>query len=282
VLQKAPFTLEIKPRSNILNLNLKEVWNYRDLLILFVRRDFVSIYKQTILGPLWVVIQPLMTMLMFMIVFGGIAKISTDGTPMALFYLAGIVTWNYFSACLQAISDTFIMNAGIFGKVYFPRLITPLSIVISKLISFLIQFVLFLIVFIYYNLTLESIQPNLAILLIPILIIMMAGLGLGLGLIITSLTTKYRDLRFLITFGVQLAMYASPVIYPLSTIPEKFTLIILANPMSSIIETFKYAFLGNGIFNWWYLAYSFVFMVLCLVTGALIFNRVEKKFMDTV
>jgi lipopolysaccharide transport system permease protein len=273
---------EISPKDKLFRLNFSEVWQYRDLLFLFVRRDFVSVYKQTILGPLWVVIQPILTMLMFMVVFGGIAKISTNGVPQALFYLAGIVTWNFFATSLQTISDTFIMNAGIFGKVYFPRIITPLSIVMSKLISFGIQFILFMIVFFYYYFSGTGIHPNAALLLVPFLIIMTAGLGLGLGLIITSLTTKYRDLRFLITFAVQLAMYASPVIYPLSTIPDKYKIAILANPMSSIIETFKYAFLGTGVFNWGYLAYSFVFMMVVLITGALIFNSVEKKFMDTV
>jgi lipopolysaccharide transport system permease protein len=275
-------TYEIKPKDKLFHLNFKEVWQYRDLLFLFVRRDFVSVYKQTILGPLWVVIQPILTMLMFMVVFGGIAKISTNGMPQSLFYLAGIVTWNYFASCLQSISDTFIMNAGIFGKVYFPRMITPLSIVVSKLVSFLIQFVLFLIVFFYYYLSREGIQPNSTLLLVPVLIMMTAGLGLGLGLIITSLTTKYRDLRFLIQFAVQLAMYASPVIYPLSTIPDKYKIIILSNPMSSIIETFKYAFLGTGVFDWGYLTYSFCFMLVAIFTGVLVFNRVEKKFMDTV
>ena len=276
------WTLEILPKDKLLHINLKEIWKYRDLLMLLVRRDFVSIYKQTILGPLWFIIQPILTTLMFMVVFGGIAKISTDGMPQSLFYMAGIVTWTYFSACITTTSDTFITNASIFGKVYFPRVIMPLSIVVSKLISFGVQFVLFLVFFFYYYFTGANLHPNATLLLLPILIITSAGLGLGLGLIITSLTTKYRDFRFLIQFAIQLAMYASPVIYPLSSIPEKYKIYILANPMSAIIETFKYSFLGSGVFKWGYLAYSVAFMIITLILGIIIFNRVEKSFMDTV
>lgn len=276
------WTLEILPKDKLLHINFKEIWQYRDLLMLLVRRDFVSVYKQTILGPLWFIIQPILTTLMFMVVFGGIAKISTDGMPQSLFYMAGIVTWTYFSACITTTSDTFITNANIFGKVYFPRVIIPLSIVVSKLISFGVQFVLFLAFFFYYYFTGANLHPNATLLLLPILIITSAGLGLGLGLIITSLTTKYRDFRFLIQFAIQLAMYASPVIYPLSTIPEKYKIYILANPMSAIIETFKYSFLGSGVFKWSYLAYSIGFMLITLLLGIIIFNRVEKSFMDTV
>lgn len=276
------WTLEIHPKNKLLDLNLKEIWQYRDLLMLLVRRDFVSVYKQTILGPLWFIIQPILTTLMFMVVFGGIAKISTDGMPQSLFYMAGIVTWNYFSACITTTSDTFITNAGIFGKVYFPRVIMPLSIVVSKLISFGVQFVLFLAFFFYYYFSGDTLHPNTTLLLLPVLVITSAGLGLGMGLIITALTTKYRDFRFLIQFAIQLAMYASPVIYPLSSIPEKYKLYILANPMSAIIETFKYSFLGSGVFEWRYLAYSVGFMLITLLLGIIIFNKVEKSFMDTV
>lgn len=281
-IQTPNWTLEIHPKDKLLHINFKEIWQYRDLLMLLVRRDFVSVYKQTILGPLWFIIQPILTTLMFMVVFGGIAKISTDGMPQSLFYMAGIVTWNYFSSCLSTTSDTFITNAGIFGKVYFPRVIMPISIVVSKLISFGVQFVLFLAFFFYYYFSGATLHPNATLLLLPVLIITSAGLGLGMGLIITSLTTKYRDFRFLIQFAIQLAMYASPVIYPLSSIPEKYKMYILANPMSAIIETFKYSFLGSGVFEWSYLAYSVGFMLITLLLGIIIFNKVEKSFMDTV
>lgn len=278
------YKLVIEPKTKLLDLNLKEVWRYRDLLGLFVRRDFVAVYKQTIFGPLWFFIQPILTTIMFMVVFGGIAKMSTGGMPQAVFYLAGIVSWNYFAEALKTTSETFVTNASIFGKVYFPRVITPLSIVVSKLLTFGVQFVLFLLVFFYYFIfTDTNLQPNATIFLLPILIIITAGLALGMGLLITALTTKYRDFRFLISFAIQLGMYATPIIYPLSTIEnEKIKLIILANPMSSIIETFRYAFTGSGEFNWFSLGYSFVIMLILLILGVLIFNKVEKTFMDTV
>lgn len=279
-----PYTLIIEPKTKLLDLNLKEMWRYKDLLLLFVRRDFVSVYKQTIFGPLWFFIQPILTTIMFMVVFGGIAKMSTDGLPQAVFYLAGIVSWNYFAEALKTTSETFIANASIFGKVYFPRVITPLSIVVSKLLTFGVQFLLFLLVFFYYYwFTDATLNPNMAMFLVPLLVVLTAGLALGLGLLITALTTKYRDFRFLITFAIQLAMYATPIIYPLSEI-ENGTLryIILANPMSSIIETFRYAFTGAGEFNWFYLAYSFIAMIVFLIIGTLSFNKVEKTFMDTV
>jgi lipopolysaccharide transport system permease protein len=278
------YTLVIEPKTRLLDLNLKEVWRYRDLLMLFVRRDFVAVYKQTIFGPLWFFIQPIFTTIMFMVVFGGIAKMSTDGLPQAVFYLAGIVSWNYFAEALKTTSETFVANANIFGKVYFPRVITPLSIVVSKLLTFLVQFTLFLFVFFYYyGFTDANLQPNATLLLIPVLIVITAGLALGLGLLITALTTKYRDFRFLIGFAIQLGMYATPIIYPLSTIEnEKLKLVILANPMSSIIETFRYAFTGSGDFSWMALGYSFAIMLVLLSVGVLSFNKVEKTFMDTV
>ena len=278
------YTLVIEPKTGLFDLNLKELWRYRDLLLLFVRRDFVAVYKQTIFGPLWFFIQPILTTIMFMVVFGGIAKMSTDGIPQAVFYLAGIVSWNYFSEALKATSETFSANANIFGKVYFPRVITPLSIVISKLLTFFVQFTLFLVVYFYYLFFTDAdLHANIALLLLPVLILITAGLALGMGLLVTALTSKYRDFRFLITFAIQLAMYATPVIYPLSTVENPLLKkVILANPMTSIIETFRYAFTGVGDFSWGGLAYSFIVMILLMVLGTLVFNKVEKTFMDTV
>ncbi|WP_405606351.1 ABC transporter permease [Polaribacter sp. Asnod1-A03] len=277
------YKLVIKPKVGLFDFSFKEVWEYKDLLLLFVRRDFIAVYKQTILGPLWFFIQPILTTLMFMVVFGGIGKMSTDGMPQAVFYLAGIVSWNYFADVLKTTSETFVQNANIFGKVYFPRIISPLSIVISKLITFGVQLFLFLIVFFYYLIFTDSIiQPNWYLLLLPVLIIITGGMSFGLGLLITALTTKYRDFRFLIAFAIQLAMYATPVIYPSSMIEGKMEIVIKANPMSAIIETFRYAFLGVGDFSWGGLLYSFIVMVLFIIIGVLSFNKVEKSFMDTV
>jgi lipopolysaccharide transport system permease protein len=252
---------------------------------MYVKRDIVTFYKQTILGPLWFVIQPLFTTIMFMFVFGGIAGISTDGIPQAVFYLAGLVCWNYFQDCLSKCSDTFNANQAIFGKVYFPRLVVPLSIVISNLIKMAIQFALFLVVYIYYFATGIDFQINATLCLVPLLIVMLGGLGLGFGMIISSMTTKYRDLRFLITFGVQLWMYATPVIYPLSVMKEtypKYIWVLVANPLTAILETFKYAFTGVGEFNWFYLGYSIVFTIVILILGIVIFNRVQRNFMDVI
>ncbi|MEL7122116.1 MAG: ABC transporter permease [Bacteroidota bacterium] len=272
----------ITPQKSLLALNLNEVWRYKDLLFLFVRRDFVAQYKQTILGPLWYIIQPLFTTLIFTVVFGNLAGISTDSIPPILFYLAGVTCWNYFAECLTKTSTTFKDNQNIFGKVYFARLTVPLSIVISNLIKFGIQFVLFIGFYAYFLIKGTDIQPNMTIFLFPILIVMLAGLGLGFGLIVTSMTTKYRDLVYLIQFGVQLAMYATPVIYPLSTVPEQYRWLSVLNPMTSVIETFKHGFLGQGTFSWWYLSYSLIFLVILLLLGISIFNRTEKNFMDTV
>lgn len=273
----------IEPQRSWLDLRLGELWRYHDLVILFVRRDFVSVYKQTILGPLWYLIQPLLTALTFTVIFGGIASLPTDGLPQFLFYMSGTVVWAYFSACLTKTSETFVQNAHLFGKVYFPRLAVPVSILISNLITFLIQFALFLIFVFYFDLRGTSIQLNWTwILLSPILILIMAGLGLGFGIIISSLTTKYRDLRFLVQFGVQLLMYATPVIYPVSSIPQRFQWIILANPMTPIVEAFRYAFLGAGTVNLGHLLYSFIFMLIVVLLGTIVFNRVEQTFMDTV
>ena len=274
---------EIVPKKSLFQINIYEIIKYKDLLFLFVKRDFISLYKQTLLGPLWFFIQPVLTTLIFTIVFGTIAGISTDGLPQVLFYLAGITCWNYFSDCLTKTSNTFIENQNIFGKVYFPRLIIPLSIVFSSLIKFGIQFILFLLFFLYFFFGADyNLSPNIYILLFPVLIFLVGLLSLGIGIIITSLTTKYRDLRFLIQFGIQLWMYATPIIYPLSSLNGNLKTMALINPMTSIIETFKYSFLGQGTFSWYYLFYTTLFTLFTLIIGVLIFNRTEQNFMDTV
>lgn len=276
------YTTEIKPQNKWYDIDFKAIWQYRDLLVLFVRRDFVAVYKQTVLGPFWFFIQPILTTITFTFIFGNFAKISTDGVPPLIFYLSGLTFWNYFSSCLLSTSNTFVANAGIFGKVYFPRLITPLSVVISNLIKFGIQLFLLLIVFAYYW-WVGKIQPNWTVFLMPIYIFMMAGLGLGYGILISSLTTKYRDFTFLVGFGVQLLMYASPIIYPFSILSDKMRLILnILNPMSSIIEAVKYGFLGQGVFSVFNLVISFIYMILLLFIGIVMFHRVEKSFMDTV
>ncbi len=277
------WSLVVKPQSSIFDINLSEIWHYRDLLLLFVKRDIVSVYKQTILGPLWFFIQPVLTALTFSIVFGNMAGLSTDGKPAFLFYLAGITCWNYFADCLNQTSNTFVNNAAIFGKVYFPRLITPLSIIISSLIRFLIQFALFVGVFFYNWFNGEMLQPNWMICLLPVLILLMGLMGLALGITISSFTTKYRDLRFLITFAVQLMMYATPVILPLSEFKGTMFLIVKYNPMTPIVETFKAAFLGTpASYELSGLLYSGGFTIVCLTIAIMIFNKVEKSFMDTV
>lgn len=274
---------EIKPHSGLLELNLKELLEYKDLIYMYIRRDIVTVYKQTVLGPLWFIIQPLLTTIMFMFVFGNLAGISTDGIPQPLFYFSGIILWNYFADCLQKNSKIFIENKGVFGKVYFPRLVVPISLTISNLLKFFIQFAIFLLIYAYYYFYVGAdVSPNIYILLFPLLIILAAGLSLGFGIVFSSLTTKYRDLTFLLQFGVQLWMYASPVIYPLNTMPEDKRWILALNPMTSVIETFKYAAIGNGVFSWAYLLYSIFFMIGLLFIAIIIFNRVEKGFMDTV
>jgi lipopolysaccharide transport system permease protein len=279
------FTLEIKPKNKLLDLNLSETWRYRDLLFLFVRRDFVAIYKQTVLGPLWFFIQPILTSLIQMVIFTGIAKLPVDNMPPLVFYLSGNVMWQYFSGCLTLTSNTFRDNAGIFGKVYFPRVITPLSMVISQLLKFGVQFSLFIAVWAVYMFQSDAsftLSPSWHMLLLPVLILIMAGLGLGSGMLISALTTKYRDFSFLLTFAVQLMMYATPVIYPLSFVEAGYRKYILANPMTSVIETFRYGFTATGTFEWTHLAYSFGFMVFVVFLGTIVFNKVEKTFMDTV
>ena len=278
------WTTEIRPKDSLLSVDFKEIWRYRDLMMLFVKRNIITQYKQTVLGPLWYVIQPMMTTVMYMVVFGGIAKISTDGLPQPLFYLAGISFWQYFADCLGKTSNTFVTNASIFGKVYFPRLVTPLSDVISNLVRFAIQFALFLVVYAYYALFTDvQIHTNWYALMFPVLVVMLAGLALGFGILFSSMTTKYRDLQLLLSFFVSLWMYATPVIYPLSTITnEKLRLIMQLNPLTGIVEFFKYGMLGVGNHDWWMLGYSFIFMVVLLAVGIVVFNKVQKSFMDTV
>ncbi len=282
---KSEWTSVIEPRERLLKVNLREVWNYRDLCSLFIKRNITTQFKQTIFGPLWYIIQPVMTVVIYMVVFGGIAKISTDGLPQPLFYLSGICLWQYFSDCLTKTSSTFIDNASIFGKVYFPRLVIPLANVISNLLRFCVQFGLFLIVYAIYQIWIipGEIHTNWYILLLPLLVAMLAGLALGFGILFSSLTTKYRDISLLLEYFVRLWMFATPVIYPLSTIDnEKLRFVMSLNPLTGIVEAFKYAMLGEGQFSWAMLAYSFVFMIVLLSVGVVIFNRVQKTFMDTV
>jgi lipopolysaccharide transport system permease protein len=281
--ENVEWTEIIEPRSSLFDWKLKEVWNYRDLLRMFVRRDFVATYKQTILGPLWFFIQPIFTTITFTIVFGNFAGISSDGQPRMVFYMAGLTLWNYFSECFTKASTVFTTNANIFGKVYFPRLIMPLTIVVSNLIKFAIQYMLFLVFYGYFLFNgNKSIEPNSLILLTPFLILLMAGISLGAGMIFSAMTTKYKDLTFLLTFGIQLLMYATPVIYPLASIPDQYKTYVLLNPLTAVIETFRYGYLGTGTFSWSALGYSSIFMVILLLSGITIFNKVERSFMDTV
>lgn len=275
----------IKPREKGFNLKLKEVWAYRDLLYMYVKRDFIATYKQTILGPTWFFIQPIFTTLIFMLVFTGIAQISTDGLPPMLFYMAGNVLWAYFSSCLTTTSTTFSTNAGVFSRVYFPRLVVPISSLASALIRFFIQLFMFFGFYVYYYIDGYNISMNAYALLFPVLIFVLAGIGFGFGIIISSITIKYRDLNILFSFAVGLMMYITPVIYPLSAIPERysqFKWIIQLNPLSSVMETFRYGFLGEGSFSWLALAYSFVFTVVLAVFGIWTFNKVERRFVDII
>jgi lipopolysaccharide transport system permease protein len=278
--------LIIKGHSSLFDLNFSDLWRYRDLLAMFVRRDFVSFYKQTILGPLWFFIQPIFTTIVFSFVFGNLAGISTDGIPSYLFYLTGITSWQYFSECLTKTSTVFRDNANIFGKVYFPRLIMPISIVVSNLVRFGVQLLLMICMMVYFYffpIQGTSFEVTSGIFLFPLLVILMALLGLGLGLIITAMTTKYRDLTFLVTFGVQLLMYATTVIYPLSYAKEKgYSTIVELNPMTGIIEAFRYAFLGKGEFTLVSIGYSIVVTLIILFLGIIIFNKTEKNFVDTI
>jgi lipopolysaccharide transport system permease protein len=273
----------IEPKRSLLDINLKEIWHYRDLIILFVRRDFVSQYKQTILGPLWIFIQPIFTTITFLFVFNKIANLSTNGINATLFYMSGITLWNYFADCLTKTSNTFVANAGIFGKVYFPRLVTPISIVLSSLTKLGIQLLLFISVFVIFMLLdKQSFSVNATILFFPIYVFIMATIGLGAGLLLSSLTTKYRDLSYLLVFGVQLMMYATPIIYPLSSTSGKLKSFLMANPVTSLIENFRYGLFSQGEFLVGGLLYSLIFSVVLAVVGIIMFNQVEKNFMDTV
>jgi lipopolysaccharide transport system permease protein len=282
-MEDAGWDIIIEPQANLLDIKIKDVWHYRDLLFLFVKRDITAQYKQTVLGPLWHFIQPIFTTIVFVMVFGKIANIPTDGIEPVLFYMSGITIWNYFSACLNATSGTFIANAGIFGKVYFPRLVIPLSTVMSNMIKFGIQFLLLIIVIIYFGLDNGQFYFGISWLLVPVLVLMMAAMGLGAGIIISSLTTKYRDFTVLIGFGVQLLMYAAPVAYPLSYLKNKsFINVIKYNPLTPVVESFRFALFGKGSVDTMHLVYSGSFIVIVLFIGLLIFSKVERTFMDTV
>jgi len=274
---------EIKPKSSVLQLNLKEVWQYRDLLLLFVKRDVVTLYKQTVLGPLWYLIQPLITSVIFTLIFNNIANISTGTIPPFLFNLAGVTTWNYFKECLTATSDTFKKNEAIFGKVYFPRIIMPLSIIVSNLIKFGIQLLILIIFYIYFVLTGYHLTPNIYIVLFPVLVLFMGMLGLGLGMIISSMVTKYRDLTFLVSFGVQLLMYVSLVVLPLSLFQEKgYEWVVKYNPMAYIIESARFMLLSEGRVSVFGIVYTCVITLIILLMGIIIFNKTEKSFIDTI
>ena len=277
------WTLVIKPRERLWDIDFREIWRYRDLIELFVRRNIVVQYKQTVLGPLWYLIQPVLTVIMNMVVFGGIARMSTDGVPQPLFYMAGNVCWFYFADCLNQTSRTFTDNQAMFGKVYFPRLVVPIATVVSNLLRFAIQLALFAVLYLYFLLSGSSISPGWLVLLLPLLIVMLAGLGLGFGILVSSMTTKYRDLTILFTFIVQLWMYGTPIVYPLSSVPEgALRTLILANPMTPVVEAFKYVTLGQGYFSLLALGYSLAFMAVLLVLGIVVFNKVQRSFMDTV
>jgi lipopolysaccharide transport system permease protein len=274
--------LIIEPESGRWSLNVAEVVKFRDLLFLFVKRDFVTFYKQTILGPLWFFIQPLLKVSIYYVIFARIANVSTDGVPPILFYLTGLTFWEYFASSWKKTSETFIENQHIFGKVYFPRLVVPISVMISNGIKLGIQFVLFMIFWVYYFLSGAEISIQPEVILLPILILIIALLGLGSGLIVTSLTTKYRDLKFLLDTMIQLLMYVSPIIYPLSLADGVFRKLLLLNPMTSILEALKYVFLGTGVFSYTYIAYSAGFAVALVICGMLVFQRTERNFIDTV
>lgn len=277
------WTQIIEPKSKWYQLNLKEVWDYRDLILIFVRRDIVASYKQTVLGPLWLFLGPLFTVVVYTFVFTGIAKISTDGIPAPLFYLGGTTLWNYFQMCFTGTSSTFIANAGIFGKVYFPRLVSPISAILSGMFKLVIQLVMFLCFYLYYYFLPESVVvPNTSLFLLPLFIVLLGGIALGMGILISALTTKYRDFTYFVSFGITLLMYATPVIYPASTIPIMYRPILKLNPISPIIESFRYSCTSLGSLDWNGLIYSFSFMVIVLFVGMVLFHKTEKTFMDTV
>jgi lipopolysaccharide transport system permease protein len=276
------WTLILQPTPRRFELGLRQLWSYRDLVGLLVRRDFVATYQQTILGPVWFLIQPLVTTLMFVVIFGQIAELSTDGQPKVLFYMLGTVLWSYFAACLVQTASTFVTNAALFGKVYFPRLVVPVATVISNLITLAIQFGQFIVI--AGILVARGYTPKVTVWMLatPLLVVLMAALGLGAGLMVSSLTTRYRDMQHVVTFGTPLLMYATPVIYPLSSVPAKYRLLVLANPMTPIVEAFRYALLGSGTVSVWHLAYAVAVTVGVLLFGIALFNRTERTFMDTV
>ena len=277
------WTLEIKSKSGWFDLNLKEIWDYKDLVYMFVNRDFVIQYKQTVLGPLWYVFQPLITTIVYSVVFGNVAKIETDGQPKMLFYMTGLLFWNFFSSNLMRNSDTFTANSGIFGKVYFPRLTVPIATTVSGLVSMAIQLALLIGMYVYFLFQGMEAKINATLFLFPFLLVIVCALSMGLGIIVSSLTTKYRDLKFLIGFAVQLAMWATPVIYSRAGITNASLLAVLdINPMTPIVEAFRYSILGSGSFSWAGIGYSCVFTLVAFVIGIIIFSKVEKDFMDTV
>lgn len=276
------WTTILQPQGRRFDLRLAELWQYRDLVGLLVRRDFVATYKQTILGPIWFLIQPLFTTLTFVVIFGSIAQLPTDGRPPVLFYMLGAVVWSYFASCLVQTANTFVSNANLFGKVYFPRLVVPVATVTSNLLALGIQFATFIVIAIIVTSRGVRVTPTAALLLLPLLIVLMAGLGLGLGLAVSSLTTRYRDLHYAVAFGTPLLMYATPIIYPLSSVPERLRPIIAANPMTPIVETFRYAVLGAGTMSPGALVYATIATITVLVLGIASFNRTERNFMDTV
>ena len=276
------WTTVLKPKHHLWDVNLKELFSYKDLIFLFVKRNFVTKYKQTILGPLWLIISPIITTLMYVLVFGNIAGLSTDGTPQMAFYMSGNILWIFFAYCVNQTSNTFVSNASVFGKVYFPRLVAPMSTVLTGLLDFAIQFALFLLILLVYILTGTKVGITPWVLLTPLLIIQLAMLGMGVGIIVSSLTTKYRDLTILVTFGVQLWMYASPIVYSVSQIPERYRFIYLLNPVSPIVMIFRYAFLGTGYIPFVSWGISWITTIAVMVIGVLLFSRIEKTFMDTV
>ena len=274
--------IRIKPRVGWFEINFKEIFRYKDLILLFVKRDFVTFYKQTILGPLWYIIQPLINTLVFTVIFGNLAKISTDGIPPFIFYLSGTVVWGYFASCITLTSNTFTKNEQIFGKVFFPRITVPIAHVIISLLQFMIQFFIFICFLIYFKINGSAIFPNLYILLLPLVLLQMAILGLGFGILISSLTTKYRDLTFVMSFFVQIWMFATPIVYPFSIIPEKYKLYAALNPMTSIVEIFRGAFLGVNSIELIHIIISLVVTLIIFFIGFLLFNKIEKSFMDTI
>ncbi len=272
----------VSSKQKWFSVNLKDIWKYRDLIILFVKRDLTTNYKQTVLGPLWIIINPLLSTTVFTVIFGVIAGIPTDGTPQFLFYMSGNILWNFFSSCLNRASGTFLGNARLFGKVYFPRLVMPISSILYNLINFMLQTAVYVILVIVYSLIGANVHPNLLIILAPFLVLQTALLGTGMGLIISSITTKYRDLNVLVSFGVSLLMYITPVVYPISRVPENFRWLMLLNPVAPIVETYRCAFLGSGSFEWQFLLISLAVTLALLFWGVIVFNKVEKNFIDTV